>query len=160
MTDQPETRHRDGGGVIDPTDPMWRDLATLTRADRSATGIMRALILAAMAFVMLMAVEARAADEKGQYSTVNAYTCPQYLEGRRGTNLGNQRIVQSWVSGYITAVNLNLLNTYDIMGGADYHAAFVWLENWCRSNPFKSMADGMNDFVIERHPHRLKTAPK
>jgi len=121
---------------------------------------MKALILAAMAVVMLMAVEAGASDKDGHYRTYSQ-SCPKYLESRqepKGTV--NRESAHDWVSGYLTAANLFGDDTYDILGGSEREAALFWLENWCRANPFKGIANGMEAFFHERHPHRLKTAPK
>ena len=100
---------------------------------------------------------AGAKDKNGEYASYGAQTCPDYIEFRGlGHNHADRKAVEMWLSGYITAANAHLSDTNDILGDGSPGAAQLWLDTWCRNNPFNRISTGMDEFVTERYPHRLK----
>jgi hypothetical protein len=50
-------------------------------------------------------------------------------------------VLQSWVLGYITSINANLLTiTRDVAEGTTPDALFSWIDNYCASHPLDSLA--------------------
>jgi len=111
--------------------------------------------------VVVLAVMMAGSAEGGIYLTLSNKECPQYLEIRKKDLYTPERAsVEFWINGFLTAAHLYRDDTYSLLGGSRVDAAYLWLENWCRNHPFKSMSQGMEAFVTERHPHRLKVKPK
>ncbi len=65
-----------------------------------------------------------------------------------------------WLSGFLSAMNLALADTYNLVGFDDLHGPMLWLENWCTQNPQKTIQDGAAALVRDLYPRRQKTAPK
>src|SRR5438874_1819153 len=40
----------------------------------------------------------------------------------------------TWVTGYLTAVNIRTPDTYDIAGATDLDGVMLWIENYCNKN--------------------------
>jgi hypothetical protein len=84
-------------------------------------------------------VPARAAD---QYTILGAggRPCGSWLLVRSQA-LPDSAVLQSWVLGYITSVNANLLtSTGDVTAGASPEALFSWIDNYCEAHPLESLA--------------------
>jgi hypothetical protein len=97
--------------------------------------------MAAFLVVMSIATPARAGD---QYVILGAGSrpCGSWLR-LRSQALPESAVLQSWVLGYITSVNANLLSTSrDVAGGADPDALFSWIDNYCATHPLDSVARG------------------
>jgi hypothetical protein len=99
---------------------------------------------------------AQAIDGVGGYWTLNNTTCGQYMEERKNTKSVAYAQTAYWVSGYISAYNRWTPDTYNILAGSDIHSVMQWLENYCRTNPMKNLANGMDDLMVELHPRRLR----
>ena len=108
--------------------------------------------------VLLLAfVGANAADKDGRYVVQGVTSCGKYIEETKNKNGWSYTATLNWVAGYITATNRFMPDTYSILGNSDIDSAMLWLENYCRSNPLKSISSGMTDLVIEIYPNRILT---
>lgn len=59
----------------------------------------------------------------------------------RSQALPDATVLQSWVLGYITSVNANLLtSSSDVTGGASPDKLFSWIDNYCAAHPLDSLA--------------------
>jgi hypothetical protein len=110
----------------------------LGRRPRSATpaAISR---LAFLFLALLVVVPARAAN---QYVIFGAGSrpCGSWLQ-LRSQALPDSAILQSWVLGYVTSVNANLLSVnQDVTAGAAPDALFSWIDNYCAAHPLDSLA--------------------
>jgi hypothetical protein len=94
-----------------------------------------AVVLAAL----LLAAPARAAN---QYTILGAGSrpCGSWLQ-LRSEALPESSVLQSWVLGYITSVNANMLTVArDVADGNTPDALFSWIDNYCASHPLDSIA--------------------
>ena len=95
-------------------------------------------VLAFLAIVPL-AVSARAGD---QYVILGAGSrpCGSWLQARSQA-LPDSAMLQSWVLGYITSVNANVLAiSPDIAAGTSPDSLFSWIDNYCAAHPLDSVA--------------------
>jgi hypothetical protein len=110
----------------------------LRRRLRSATPA--AILRLAFLFLPLwVAAPARAAN---QYVIFGAGSrpCGSWLQ-LRSQALPDSAILQSWVLGYITSVNANLLSVnQDVTAGAAPDALFSWIDYYCAAHPLDSLA--------------------
>jgi hypothetical protein len=76
-------------------------------------------------------------------------SCGTWTEDRRVRGVGAQQD-QQWVVGFLsgaafTGPNLDPSNNMDAQG------IWAWVDNYCHSNPIKTIRDAAEDFV-EEHP--------
>jgi hypothetical protein len=92
------------------------------------------------AFLLLR--HAAPAGAAGEYVIFGAGSrpCGSWLQVRSQAQ-PESAVLQSWVLGYLTSVNANLLtSSHDVTAGADPEALFSWIDNYCASHPFDSVA--------------------
>ena len=83
-----------------------------------------------------------AANQTNQYVIFGAGSrpCGSWLQ-LRSQALPDSAVLQSWVLGYVTSVNANLLSVnQDVTGGAAPDALFGWIDNYCAAHPLDSLA--------------------
>ncbi len=99
---------------------------------------------------------ANAADSTGDYVTVSE-SCGTFVRDyTRGGSLRYQS--QAWVNGYVSAYNRLMSDTRDIRGGTDMESMMLWLNNYCREQPLKSLDDAMEVLTKELFPRRLRSS--
>ena len=84
---------------------------------------------------------ARAANE---YVILGAGSrpCGSWLQARSQVN-AESTVLQSWVLGYITSINANVLTVSpDIADGSTPEALFSSIDGYCASHPLDSLARG------------------
>ena len=94
------------------------------------------------AALLLFLVFTRPAGAANQYVIFGAGSrpCGSWLQ-LRSQALPDSAILQSWVLGYVTSVNANLLSVnQDVTGGAEPDALFSWIDNYCAAHPLDSLA--------------------
>ncbi|HZK89922.1 MAG TPA: hypothetical protein VFC56_07235 [Stellaceae bacterium] len=82
------------------------------------------------------------AEAANQYVIVGAGSrpCGSWLQVRNQTN-PDSAVLQSWVLGYITSVNANVLTVnQDVADGTNPGALFSWIDDYCASHPLDSLA--------------------
>jgi hypothetical protein len=66
--------------------------------------------------------------------------CGSWLQLRSQLN-PDSAVLQSWVLGYITSVNANVLTTsQDVSGGDTPDALYSWIDGYCAAHPLDSLA--------------------
>jgi hypothetical protein len=67
-------------------------------------------------------------------------SCGSWLQVRSQA-LPDSAVLQSWVLGYITSVNANLLTSSDdVTSGANSDVLFTWIDTYCGAHPLDSIA--------------------
>ena len=97
---------------------------------------------AILLLLLASSLPARAASQVNQYVIFGAGSrpCVSWLQ-LRSQALPDSAILQSWVLGYVTSVNANLLSgDRDVTGGAEPDALFSWIDNYCAGHPLDSLA--------------------
>ena len=83
---------------------------------------------------------ARAASNQYVILGAGSRPCGSWLQ-LRSQALPESAILQSWVLGYVTSVNANLLSVnQDVTAGAAPDALFSWIDNYCAAHPLDSLA--------------------
>ena len=114
----------------------WRDAP-------SAQVARRAGLIAAVA---LFAVPSYASD---QYVIFGAggRPCGNWLQVRSQA-LPDSAVLQSWVLGYVTSVNANVLTVgQDVAKGDNPEALFTWIDDYCAAHPLDSVARAAGSLV-------------
>ena len=68
------------------------------------------------------------------------------------------KIVEHWIAGFLTAHNLYVTDTYDVIGNVSMDEVKVRLEKSCRANGKQYFAEAVITLVQELHPQRAKAA--
>jgi hypothetical protein len=96
-----------------------------------------------LAIALLVSLPAWGSAKDSYYVTQGATSCGSYVEQRKDQESSAYKDTAMWVSGYLIAYNFLAPDTTNIRGNPDLNDAMLWLEKWCRANPLKSVADGM-----------------
>jgi hypothetical protein len=105
-----------------------------------------------------LALPVQAADEHGRYWIygVGRQACTTYLEARKAGGI-EELSYKNWIMGYITAVNQNSADTYNILGQYDFQGAMVWLDQYCQKNPGSNMYMAVANMTAVMYPQRRKS---
>ena len=110
-----------------------------------------------------------AMDKNGRYFAlgVGKRSCEDYVKFRekRLENFTPEQyeiadhVIEHWVSGYLTAHNFYVTDTYNVMGDATIDQLEGWLDNYCKSNQKKLFAEAVFAMVQSLHPKRIAADP-
>jgi hypothetical protein len=109
--------------------------------------------LAILFLALSVAAPARAASNQYVILGAGSRPCGSWLQ-LRSQALPESAILQSWVLGYVTSVNANLLSVnQDVTAGATPDALFSWIDNYCAAHPLDSLARAasalLDSFLVE-----------
>jgi hypothetical protein len=90
--------------------------------------------IAALSF-LLVCQSSMARDVNGNYATfgVGSQTCADYLDAR-DTGGESEQLFMEWTAGHLSAYNLLLVNTYNILGETSTFDMLAHLDSYCRQN--------------------------
>jgi hypothetical protein len=69
------------------------------------------------------------------------------------------KIVEHWIAGFVTAHNLYVSDTYDVVGKLTMDDLKARLETQCRANTKAYFAEAMISLVQQLNPQRVKADP-
>jgi len=121
---------------------------------REAQAAIAARWAVASLVILAFAAPARAGD---QYVIFGAggRPCGSWLQVRSQA-LPDSAMLQSWVLGYITSINANVLMvSQDVANGAHPDELFSWIDNYCAAHPLDSLAraaSSLVDSLRSKHP--------
>jgi hypothetical protein len=101
---------------------------------------------------------AQALDDDGEANIYGpgAATCSAYVAARKG---GAAADFDRWLEGYLSAVNLVLPDTYDILGDYKHETAVAWVDAYCSRNPEDQFGFAANRLAAYLYPNRLASKP-
>jgi len=121
--------------------------------------MMRGFVLVFL-LVFSGALQAKSVDQRYVAYGVGAWSCGQYNAAQRKGDHTSLAAVDHFVEGYLSAFNVIVRNTYDIMGGDGIDTARGWLRSYCRDHEQQSLANAMAVFTALRYPDRNSVPPK
>ncbi|MET0502694.1 MAG: hypothetical protein ABW172_14335 [Candidatus Binatia bacterium] len=68
-------------------------------------------------------------------------------------------IIEHWVSGFMTAHNFYVTDTYDVVGTVTIDQLQDRIEKYCRANPNKRVAEAIVSIAEELHKNRIRVDP-
>ena len=120
---------------------------------------MRRTILCCL--ILIFGVSTLAAkDIDGEFVvfSIGAASCSDYLQARRNESTSIESYRQ-WLSGYLSAFNLIVVNTYDIVGDYKYKQIIDWLDRYCLQNQTVTFVNASAALTISLYPDRRNLAP-
>ena len=99
-------------------------------------------------------------DVDGEFAvfSVGGKSCAEYLQARAGGGRALHDFT-TWVQGYLSAFNLIVPNTYDILGDRDFDKAISWLDDHCAENREAPFVNATASLTINLFPARKNIAP-
>lgn len=101
---------------------------------------------------------ARDVDSEFAAFGIGGKTCQDYLAARRKT-IADQLPYSDWLEGYLSAFNLIVDNTYDIMGGRKLNKALDWLDKYCQKYQSHIFANAVAALTVKLYPTRQNLSP-
>lgn len=101
-----------------------------------------------------------AKDISGEYAVhgVGGGSCAQYL-GARESGGGTLLEYEIWLSGYFSAFNLIVSNTYSIMGDRDMEHFLEALDEYCTQQPGDLFISAISNITMVVFPERHNLSP-
>jgi hypothetical protein len=66
------------------------------------------------------------------------------------------KVIEHWIAGFLTAHNLYVSDTYDLVGKLSMDDLKARIEKSCRANPKQYFAEAVITLAQELHPQRVK----
>lgn len=121
-------------------------------------GVRRLCLIAAVLASQAGARGASALDDDGNANLhgQGASTCAAFGAARKA---GKAADYEQWLDGYLSAVNLVLPDTYDILGAKERGAALAWLDQYCAGNAGDAFGFAANRLAAYLYPNRHASKP-
>jgi len=133
------------------------------------------MLISTLLLIVVARSELYAIDGNSRYFAygVGQRSCDDYIKFREKkleTLEGHERytkdelyeivdkVVEHWIAGFLTAHNLYVSDTYDVIGNVSMDDIKVRLEKSCRANGKQYFAEAVITLVHELHPQRAKAA--
>ena len=118
---------------------------------------MRLLSLLVSILMLTAFATAQAADKNGRFRAkgVGSQTCASYSTFDKDDRL----IVETWWAGFVTAMNIERDDTYDILHDVRPEMVNRWLDGYCKDNPDHLLAVAAYRMIESYHGNRLKASP-
>lgn len=68
----------------------------------------------------------------------NGSSCGQWVS--RADRPGFKNTIEAWVVGYLSGIAFQ--SKSDMLNGSDAPSIFMWVDNYCRSNPLEKLSSG------------------
>jgi len=118
--------------------------------------------------VLLTSAGAWGSDKDGYTAVVSGRSCKEFIELRKTLQKPDADVTDTasvmdyshtlgWIAGYLTALNWQTPDTYQMLGKTDFRGVVSWLEDYCRENPGNDLSRGMRALTIKLYPDRYKT---
>jgi hypothetical protein len=116
-------------------------------------------VLHPLALTLLAAATmADAADIENHYVILGLgqNSCNSYNQARAAGDFDHYK---GYITGYITAYNAFVPETYNIVADMDTNAVIAWMDAHCADSQTMSFADAMHALVDEMYEKRQKSSP-
>ncbi len=120
-------------------------------------------LLAPLTLASVVGTTVHAADGAGQFSVrgIGGQTCAVWADILDGQDQNQRRegimAFQSWIAGYLSAVNRNTPDTYDAMPFIDMVNVMAIVVTECRANPSELAESTIYRVVTAFSPSRVQT---
>ena len=106
-----------------------------------------------------------AADANGNFGSAlptDLKSCDDYIAALDACLNGHcykENLFNAWLYGYITAYNVYVDDTFNIIGGSNSSSLNYRLANYCKKNPQGSLDTAVGNLMSELKPQRIKAKP-
>ena len=117
--------------------------------------------LIALALSTTLATPAWAKDVNGEHAALGpgGTTCARYLEARDTGNADLEYDYRIWISGYLSAFNVTVGHTYNILGPRGMDEAVALIDKQCRQTPNALFVSAVARTTVMLYPDRYNLKP-
>lgn len=98
-------------------------------------------------FIFCFPANAFAVNASGEYTTMGALPCGEWVEGRK---VENNRPYEHFILGILTGINMTLKGKSNFFEGIDVESLFLYVDKFCRENPLKHAPHAIRMLLDER----------
>ncbi len=93
-------------------------------------------------FLFLAGTNVLASNKEGEYAILGGgiSSCGSVVEAYEKNHSLKQLLIDEWTNGYITALNISTIGTYDLTESIDLNGRSQWVLNYCRENPLDNLS--------------------
>lgn len=115
-------------------------------------------LLLSLVVAVFLPSHAHAADKNGRYIILGfgSESCGMYVAERKA---GKDNSYRGWLTGYLSAYNESLKNTYNVLGNVDVEAALLWIDKYCNKHPLDSFSGASKALLKELLPRKQVSKP-
>jgi hypothetical protein len=97
--------------------------------------------------LMLGTTGSQAVDESGHFAVLGlgAHSCGRFLSEAKSDL--DYATYQTWLTGYLTGINLETPGLVNILSQTDLAGAMGWINNYCQQHPTGSFSDAAQGLV-------------
>ena len=118
-----------------------------------------ALILCLSALLSSAAVSAKDIDDRFAVFGVGAQPCSDFTKARSSGGVAETAYLD-WISGYLSAFNLIVPKTYNILGDREFTEALGWLDQHCATQAEENFANALAKLTEALYPERSSFSPE
>jgi hypothetical protein len=119
---------------------------------------MKKPLLVAALLVLPLSVFAKDMDGQFAVFSTSGERCADYSRARL-QGAAAEKAFANWTLGYLSAFNLIVSDTFNIMGQHSFHEALNWLDKHCHENPDAYFVNAAARLTESLHPVRANMAP-
>ncbi|MGE0421764.1 MAG: HdeA/HdeB family chaperone [Reyranellaceae bacterium] len=114
-------------------------------------------ILALVALAVSIGAAAQAADPNGRFNILGAGSrkCGEYA----GATPQQKTYVETWMAGYISALNRLTPDTWHITGETSVDKVNAMIAQYCSENPDIHIGIAIHRVLERLHPNRIRKSP-
>ena len=114
--------------------------------------------LSILFLLAMLPLQSQAADSNGNFAIwgKGAKSCHSYNISR-GTE--EEQGYKDYIMGYLTALNVQLPDTYRVSGEMNLNDIMAWLDDYCGLKPILPFEQSLTDFIKDNYDKRMKKSP-
>lgn len=120
---------------------------------------MKRLLFIALVLAPLVTVQARDFEDGYAVYAAGSEPCSQYLSAEQQGGTEYDYFI-NWLIGYLSAFNVVMPNTYDILGGNEFSMVQNWLSDHCSKYPKELFVNAAARITEVLYPSRYQSSLK
>ena len=121
--------------------------------------MMRRFIFCFLLFVFSLPSHARDFEDNYAVYAAGAESCGLYVDAMRKGGR-EQDFFIDWLIGYLSAFNVIMPNTYNVLGETDFPEAQLWLQRHCKKYPKELFVNAVIKLTEVLYPMRYQSGLK
>ena len=114
--------------------------------------------LSILFLLAMLPLQSQAADSNGHFAIWGKgnKSCHSYNISR---DTEEEQEYKDYIMGYLTALNVQLPDTYRVSGEMNLNDILAWLDDYCGLKPVLAFEQSLADFIKDNYDKRMKKSP-
>lgn len=114
--------------------------------------------LSILFLLTMLPLQSQAADSNGHFAIWGKgnKSCHSYNISR---DTEEEQEYKDYIMGYLTALNVQLPDTYRVSGEMNLNDILAWLDDYCGLKPILAFEQSLADFIKDNYDKRMKKSP-